>query len=199
MSNGNSILEQYQHKPSLNSVLLTKSIAESLRMLFESRAADINQYLQLLGYMRYDGSNKPLELAKVYIGVAPDRKKIPVFPAISIFVASRNPEWWASRITKDTVNVRIFCCVQNTENELAEKLMYDFTEICTSILFSVPTLPLELMQTSTTGSSPKVYLHRTSTSLPQITYGSLNDDYIRAGQIDWVGEVLLNHPDMLFL
>jgi hypothetical protein len=190
-------IEQYKLKPPLNSVLLTRGVAESLKALFESRKADIDMYLQKLGYMRYDAANKPMELAKVYIGVNPEQKKIPVFPSISIFVTGRTPEWWASRMTKDTISARIFCLVQHTENEMAEKLMYDFTEICTAILFSTPTLPIEFVENDPEIDEPAVYLHRTSTSLPTITYGSIGD-YIRAGQIDWTGEILLNHPDMLF-
>lgn len=190
-------IEQYKLKPPLNSVLLTRGVAESLRALFESRRQDIDTYLQRLGYTRYDAANKPMQLANIYIGVNPEQKKIPVFPSISIFVTSRTPEWWASRMTKDVIVARIFCLVQATENEMAEKLMYDFTEICLAILFSTPTLPLELTEDDQNTSEATVYLHRTSTSLPSVTYGAIGD-YIRAGQIDWSGEVLLNHPDMLF-
>lgn len=190
-------IEQYRIKPSLSSVLITRATAESLKQLFLSRKRDINLHLQNLGYKRHDSTSKLIELSNIYIGVIPEAKKVPQYPFISIFVTGRSPNWWASRMTKDDITARIFCCVQNTDAEVSEKLMYDFTEICVSILFSSPTLPIYMVEDGD-GSEVEVLLHRHSTSLPSVTYGLLSNDYIKAGQIDWTGEILLNHPNMIF-
>lgn len=186
-----------QEKLALDSILVCNPVALALRDLFDSRRQDINAWLQKANYKRLDGSSKPLELTRIYIGVNPDRRKIQNFPAISIFVTGRTPEWWHWRGTKDDIAVRIFCCIQNTENEIGELLMYDFTELCMSILFSAPTLAF-YMEQHDDNLEPSQFLQRFGTSLPRITFGSLDDDYIRAGQIDYVGEVILNHQNMVF-
>jgi len=181
----------------LNSVLVSKSVAFALRDLFNANKTYINTYLQQQGYIRSDGSGKPVQLAEVYIGLNPDQKKIQVYPSISLFVTGRRPEWYHYRATNDLIDVRMFCCIQNTSYQQCETLMYDFTEICMSVLFSAPTLPFNLYQDNTQGV-PAVFEQRFNNSLPSITFGSLAGDYIRAGQLDWSGEVLLNHPDMTF-
>ena len=181
----------------LNSILVSKNVARALKQLFLSRKPDIDQLLQKAGYKRMDGSSKPAELAQVLIGINPDRKKIQSFPSICIFVSSREPSWMHWRATNDKVSVRLFCCVQFTENTPAEEFMYDFTEICNSILMSSPTLPFFLEEDGPDGE-PAIFDHQFMTALPRITYGTLDGDYIRAGQIDWTGEVLLPHPNMLF-
>ena len=180
----------------LDAVLISRPIAEALQNLFELYRNEINTYLRKGGYLS-PHTNRPVELAHVEIGIDPGVRKIDRFPSIAIQVTGRNISWEATHIARESVSVDVFCCIQSPVNEQAEKLMYDFTDVVTCILLTHQVLPFYMEYDNDSGE-PSGSLHGPSVATPSVTYGMLKSDNIKAGQISWVADVILHHPNLMY-
>ncbi len=180
----------------LDAVLVARPVVVAVKDLFESYRTECNNYLRKSGYIA-PNTNKPIELADIRIGIDPTQKIINVFPSILITLAGTQVEWEASRITRETVSARIFCCVQNPVNEQLEMLMYDLTDFCKAVLIAHQVLPFYLEQDDSRGK-PTAELHAPSVSSTQVSYGNIMADHVRAGQIDWSAEILLARQNLMF-
>lgn len=189
-------METIQKTNVLDSVLLSRPIATSLKTLFELYRPECNKYLAKGGYIA-PNSSKPLQLADIRIGIDPSTRSLNVFPSILITVSGIQLEWYASKITKENVSVKIFCCVANPVNEQSELLMYDLTDFCRAILISHQVLPFYLEEDDVNGN-PYGHLHAPAVATPDISYGNIMANYVKAGQITWNANIMLHHPNLLF-
>lgn len=164
--------------------------------MFESYRPEINNYLGKGGY-KMPGSNTTAKLAEIKIGVNPSNMLLKAYPSIAIQITSINVAWEASVITRESISARVFCCVQHPILEQAELMMYDFTDICRSLLIAHQVLPFYMEEDDNEGH-PSGELHGPSVATPSVMYGNLSGDNVKAGQIDWTAEILFHHPNLLF-
>lgn len=153
--------------------------------------ADLNSVLS--PHVTYPGGKPVITTDNIYSGKRPDRRNIRNFPAITVVSNSRSTEWYASRTTEDTLTLRIFCCVLYTDNSEVESLMEDFTDAVVSTLYKQTKFSWNVVDPINNLLSTSYAIFDAKPT--SITYGSVDSGFLRAGQIEWQGRMLVSQND----